>query len=61
MGKIEELIKRLCHNGVPYIKLQEIAEIGTGNSDRKDAVENGDYPFYVRSKDILRIDKYEYD
>lgn len=61
MGKIEKLIKRLCHNGVPYIKLQEIAEIGTGNSDRKDAVENGDYPFYVRSKDILRIDKYEYD
>lgn len=61
MGKIEELIKRLCHNGVPYIRLQEIAEIGTGNSDRKDAVENGNYPFYVRSKDILRIDKYEYD
>ena len=61
MNRIDELIKRLCHNGVPYIKLQEIAEIGTGNSDRKDAVENGDYPFYVRSKDILRIDKYEYD
>ena len=61
MSNIEELIMKLCPNGVPYIKLKEMAEIGTGNSDRKDAVEKGEFPFYVRSKDILRINKYEYD
>ena len=61
MSKVEDLIERLCPNGVPYIKLQEMAEIGTGRSDRKDAIENGEFPFYVRSKDILRINKYEYD
>lgn len=61
MSKIEDLVIKLCPNGVPKLKLHELAEIGTGNSDRKDAVEDGEYPFYVRSKDILKINKYEYD
>ena len=61
MSKIEDLIMKLCPNGVPYIELKEMAEIGTGKSDRKDAVDTGEYPFYVRSKDILRINKFEYD
>ena len=45
MNKIDELIEKLCPNGVPYINLQEVAEIGTGRSDRKEAIENGIYPF----------------
>lgn len=61
MSKIKELIEELCPNGVPYIKLQEMSEIGTGSSDRKDATEDGIYPFYVRSKEVLKINKYEYD
>lgn len=61
MSKIEDLIEKLCPNGVPFIKLQEMAEIGTGRSDRKNAVENGEYPFYVRSKEVLKINKYEFD
>ena len=44
-----------------YKKLGEVAEIGTGSQDRKDAVHDGLYPFYVRSKDILRINKYLFD
>ena len=61
MSKIEELIMNLCPEGVPYIKLKEMAEVGTGSSDRKDADDAGEFPFYVRSKDVLRINKYEYD
>lgn len=61
MSKLDELIKELCPNGVPFIELSKMAEIGTGSSDRKDATESGKYPFYVRSKDILKINEYEYD
>lgn len=43
----------------PSLKLH--ATIGTGNSNRQDESENGIYPFYVRSKNVLRADKYEYD
>ncbi|AIK00391.1 type I restriction modification DNA specificity domain protein [Moraxella catarrhalis] len=39
----------------------EVAVIGTGNSNRQDESENGDYPFYVRSKNVLRSDSYQFD
>lgn len=61
MSRLEELIDELCPNGVGYTELHHIAEIGTGKSDRKDSSEDGKYPFYVRSKNVLRIDTYEYD
>ena len=61
MSRLTELIDELCPNGVPYIELSNMAEIGTGSSDRKDATEDGRYPFYVRSKNIFRTNNYEYD
>ena len=61
MNTIKQLIDKYCPDGVEYKKLGEIADIGTGSQDRKDAVDNGMYPFYVRSKDVLRIDKYLFD
>ena len=41
--------------------LSQIADISTGNSNTNEAVENGSYPFYVRSKEPLRKNSYEYD
>lgn len=41
--------------------LGEICEIGTGKSNTNQQVENGDYPFYVRSKDIKKIDYFDFD
>lgn len=41
--------------------LQKIAEIGTGSSNTNEAVEDGQYPFFVRSPEPLRKDSYEYD
>jgi len=55
------LVAELCPDGVEYRPLGEIADIGTGKSDKKDAQESGQYPFYVRSKTILRSSKYLYD
>ena len=58
---IDRLVAELCPDGVEYRPLGEIADIGTGKSDKKDAQEFGQYPFYVRSKTILRSSKYLYD
>jgi len=42
-------------------KLGEIADIGTGSNNREDACDNGLYPFFVRSQEVLRINTYLYD
>ena len=39
----------------------EVAEIGTGKSNRQDKDENGKYPFYVRSKNVLRAEHFQFD
>ena len=46
---------------VEWKKLGDISDIGTGSNNREDACDNGQYPFYVRSKDVLRINSYLYD
>ncbi len=61
MSKLQELIDHLCPNGVEFKPLGEIAEIGTGSSDKKDAEVNGSYPFFVRSKIVERQNSFEYN
>ena len=46
---------------IEWRTLGEVAEIGTGNSNRQDEAEDGLYPFYVRSKNILRSSTYQFD
>lgn len=46
---------------VEWKELGSISEIGTGSNNREDSSENGLYPFFVRSKDILKIDHYLFD
>jgi restriction modification system DNA specificity domain protein len=46
---------------IKWEMLGEVAEIGTGNSNRQDEAEDGLYPFYVRSKNILRSSTYQFD
>lgn len=43
------------------VKLGDIAKIITGKLDANAANENGLYPFFTCSRDILRINKYAYD
>lgn len=42
-------------------RLGEISFINTGESDVKDSVSDGEYPFFVRSKNIENSDTYTYD
>ncbi len=46
---------------VEWKKLGEVCDIGTGSNNREDNCENGLYPFFVRSQEVLRINTYLYD
>jgi type I restriction enzyme S subunit len=61
MSKIDDMLAKYCPNGVEFRELHEIAKIGTGSSNRQDAKDNGEFPFYVRSKDVKKISAYEFD
>lgn len=41
--------------------IADIASITTGGSDTQDKIDDGEYPFYVRSNQIERINKYTFD
>lgn len=43
---------------VEWKELGEVAEVGTGNNNTNEQDENGKYPFYVRSKNIKKINTY---
>ena len=58
---LTELIEALCPDGVVYTRIGDIAEVGTGSSNGNEAVDNGQYPFFVRSQTIKAKDDYEYD
>ena len=42
-------------------RLREIANIKTGSSNNQDKVEEGEYPFFVRSATVERINSYSHD
>lgn len=45
MSKLNELIDRLCPDGVPYKSLGELCDIKTGKDiTKKDAEKGGQYP-----------------
>jgi type I restriction enzyme S subunit len=41
--------------------LGSLAHISTGSRNNQDKIEGGQYPFYVRSQNVERIDTYSYD
>ena len=43
------------------VKLGEISDIKTGSKNNEDKIENGKYPFFVRSQKVETIDTYSYD
>ena len=61
----ERLVPKLRFNGFDdewtWDYLMNLSEISTGNKDLKDNVENGKYPFFVRSANVERINSYSYD
>ena len=61
MSGVDFLDKLLDGTAVEWKPLGELADIGTGSSNRQDEKEGGAYPFYVRSKNILNSDTFEFD
>ncbi len=55
----DELLK--VDDSIKTVALEEIADIGTGSSNTNEGLEEGLYPFYVRSQEPLRKNEYEYD
>ena len=41
--------------------IENIAEIKTGSKNTQDKVPNGEYPFFVRSQNVERINSYSFD
>jgi type I restriction enzyme S subunit len=41
--------------------IEDIAQVTTGNKDTQDKVEEGKYPFFVRSQTIERINSFSFD
>lgn len=58
MSNIEKLLKGV---EVEWKTLGEIAEIGTGSHDTQDAVEDGNYIFYARGREPLRLNMFDFD
>ena len=50
MSRLDRLIDELCPNGVEYVPIKSIAEVATGSSDRKNAIDDGEYPFMCDRK-----------
>lgn len=61
MSALSYLEKLLDGVDVEWVTLGSIADIGTGSSNRQDESDNGAYPFFVRSKNILKSDTFEFD
>lgn len=61
MGKIDELIKQLCPEGVSMVSLGEICSIKTGKLNANAMVKNGPYPFFTCDEKPYTIDTYAFD
>jgi type I restriction enzyme S subunit len=42
-------------------RLRDVAHIKTGSRNNEDKIEDGEYPFYVRSENVERINSYSHD
>lgn len=51
----------LEHEDAESVLLGDLATIGTGSHDTKDAREDGDYTFYSRGRDPLKLDTFDFD
>lgn len=66
LAKLDELVKArfvelFYGQGYPVLKWKDVFDTTTGKLDSNAAVENGIYPFFTCSKEVLRIDKYAFE
>ena len=63
---LDELIKArfiemFYDKGYPILKWNDVFTTTTGKLDSNAAVEDGEYPFFTCSKEVLQIDKFAFD
>lgn len=59
---LNERTNELEINGaIRWMKLGDIADIGTGNGNTNEGLDTGKYPFFVRSQDIKYKNEYDFD
>ncbi|WP_109126178.1 restriction endonuclease subunit S [Dyella sp. C11] len=46
---------------VEWKTMGQVAEIGTGSHDTQDAIEDGDYIFYARGREPLKLNVFDFD
>ena len=66
LAKLDELVKArfaelFYGQGYPVLKWKDVFDTTTGKLDSNAAVENGIYPFFTCSKEVLRINKYAFE
>lgn len=61
MSSLQRLIEAVQTQEVRFATVGELAEVGTGRSDRNHEKPGGPYPLYVRSKEVLQTDTYEFE
>lgn len=61
MNKLEELISKLCPEGVEYRKLGECCSIETGKLNANAAIEDGEYMFFTTAKEASKTDTYRWN
>ena len=66
LHKLDVLIKArfvemFCHKGYTVLEWNDVFNTRTGKLDSNAATENGKYPFFTCSKDILYIDDFGFD
>ena len=66
LAKLDELVKArfvemFGDKGYPVLKWNDVFTTTTGKLDSNAAVDDGEYPFFTCSKEILRIDKFAFD
>lgn len=48
-------------DAIRWMKLGDIADIGTGNGNTNEGLDTGKYPFFVRSQEIKYKNEYDFD
>ena len=61
MSELNKLISEMCPNGVTFMRIGNIAEVGTGSSNGNEAIDGGLYPFFIMSQTVKTKNDYEYD
>lgn len=61
MSNLSYMEKLLDGVEVEWKSLGDVAQIGTGSHDTKDAIDGGNYIFYARGRKPLRLNEFDFD